>query len=153
MLDAGRGVVVAHPERYRYPAGTDPLDAIRRWRDLGAYLQVNLGSLTGYYDATGEIQRPRLDLFPLLHDLLGALGCRDFLQRLLHAGRDQIIEGLARVFLEDLYDGTFRHAVEHVNFHLHLLQIRGVTFRGHRPRLLPDRDRLANRPAGPRLRR
>ena len=56
-LDAGRGVVVAHPERYRYPAGTDPLGTVRRWRDLGAYVQVNLGSLTGYYDPTGRIQR------------------------------------------------------------------------------------------------
>lgn len=54
--DAGRTVVVAHPERYRYPAGTDPLDTIRRWRDRGAFLQVNLGSLTGYYDRGGAIK-------------------------------------------------------------------------------------------------
>lgn len=46
---AGRGIVVAHPERYRYLPGTEPLDLMRRWRDLGALLQVNAGSLTGHY--------------------------------------------------------------------------------------------------------
>jgi protein-tyrosine phosphatase len=46
---AGRGIVVAHPERYRYLPGTDPLDLMRRWRELGALLQVNAGSFTGHY--------------------------------------------------------------------------------------------------------
>jgi protein-tyrosine phosphatase len=46
---AGRGIVVAHPERYRYLPGTEPLDQMRRWRDLGALLQVNAGSFTGHY--------------------------------------------------------------------------------------------------------
>jgi protein-tyrosine phosphatase len=45
----GRGIVVAHPERYRYLPGIDPLDQMRRWRDLGALLQVNAGSFTGHY--------------------------------------------------------------------------------------------------------
>lgn len=54
---SGREVIVAHPERYRFPAGVDPLDTLRRWRDRGASLQVNLGSLTGYYDRSGEVQR------------------------------------------------------------------------------------------------
>jgi len=53
---AGRVAVVAHPERYRYPAGTDPLETLRRWRELGAFLQVNLGSLTGYYDRGGSMK-------------------------------------------------------------------------------------------------
>ncbi len=53
---AGRRVVVAHPERYRYPAGIDPLATLRRWRDRGAFLQVNLGSLTGYYDRGGTLR-------------------------------------------------------------------------------------------------
>lgn len=47
---AGREIVVAHPERYRFPPSIDPLETIRHWRDLGTYLQVNLGSLTGYYN-------------------------------------------------------------------------------------------------------
>ena len=46
---SGRGIVVAHPERYRYLPGSDPLDLMRRWRDLGALLQVNSGSFTGHY--------------------------------------------------------------------------------------------------------
>ncbi len=46
---AGRGIVVAHPERYRYLPGTEPLDLMRRWRELGALLQVNAGSFTGHY--------------------------------------------------------------------------------------------------------
>ena len=46
---AGRGIIVAHPERYHYLPGTDPLDLMRRWRELGARLQVNAGSFTGHY--------------------------------------------------------------------------------------------------------
>lgn len=48
---AGREIVIAHPERYRYPAGADPLDTVRRWKDAGAFLQVNLGSVLGRYGA------------------------------------------------------------------------------------------------------
>ncbi len=48
-VDAGRTIVVAHPERYRYVAGDEPLDIMRRWRELGALLQVNAGSFSGYY--------------------------------------------------------------------------------------------------------
>lgn len=48
-LDAGRQIVIAHPERYHYLPGQDPLDTMRAWQDLGALLQVNVGSLTGHY--------------------------------------------------------------------------------------------------------
>lgn len=48
-LDAGRGIVIAHPERYRYLPGTEPLAQMRRWREMGALLQVNAGSFTGHY--------------------------------------------------------------------------------------------------------
>lgn len=48
-LAAGRGIVIAHPERYRYLLGTEPLEQMRRWRDMGALLQVNAGSFTGHY--------------------------------------------------------------------------------------------------------
>jgi tyrosine-protein phosphatase YwqE len=44
--------VIAHPERYRYVEGHEPLDLMRRWRDMGALLQVNAGSLSGYYRAS-----------------------------------------------------------------------------------------------------
>jgi protein-tyrosine phosphatase len=45
----GRGIIVAHPERYRYPPDVDPLDQMRRWREAGALLQVNAGSFSGHY--------------------------------------------------------------------------------------------------------
>jgi protein-tyrosine phosphatase len=48
-LDAGRQIVIAHPERYHYLPGQNPLDTMRAWQDLGALLQVNVGSLTGHY--------------------------------------------------------------------------------------------------------
>jgi protein-tyrosine phosphatase len=48
-LDAGRQLVIAHPERYRYLPGQDPLDVMQGWQELGALLQVNVGSLTGHY--------------------------------------------------------------------------------------------------------
>ena len=48
-IAGGRRIVIAHPERYRYPHGSDPLDVMRRWRELGALLQVNAGSFTGHY--------------------------------------------------------------------------------------------------------
>jgi protein-tyrosine phosphatase len=48
-LDAGRGIVIAHPERYRYLPGIEPLEQMRRWRELGALLQVNAGSFNGHY--------------------------------------------------------------------------------------------------------
>lgn len=50
VQDAGRQIVIAHPERYRYLAGHNPLDVMRTWQELGALLQVNVGSLTGHYD-------------------------------------------------------------------------------------------------------
>ncbi len=48
-VDADRLIVIAHPERYRYLPGTEPLELMHRWRDLGALLQVNAGSFSGYY--------------------------------------------------------------------------------------------------------
>ncbi|HET6576743.1 MAG TPA: CpsB/CapC family capsule biosynthesis tyrosine phosphatase [Gemmatimonadales bacterium] len=48
-LDAGRRIVIAHPERYAYPRGIEPLELMRRWRGIGALLQVNAGSFSGHY--------------------------------------------------------------------------------------------------------
>jgi protein-tyrosine phosphatase len=48
-ISSGRGIVIAHPERYRYLPGVDPVMQMRRWRELGAVLQVNAGSFTGHY--------------------------------------------------------------------------------------------------------
>ena len=49
VLDAGRRIVIAHPERYQYLPEHDPLVLMRRWQEMGALLQVNVGSLNGYY--------------------------------------------------------------------------------------------------------
>jgi tyrosine-protein phosphatase YwqE len=46
---AGRQTIIAHPERYHYLDGHNPIDVMRTWRDMGAMLQVNVGSLTGHY--------------------------------------------------------------------------------------------------------
>jgi protein-tyrosine phosphatase len=46
---AGRRIIIAHPERYHFPAGLAPLDVMRRWRGMGALLQVNAGSFGGHY--------------------------------------------------------------------------------------------------------
>ncbi len=50
VQDAGRQTVIAHAERYYYLPGHNPLDVMRSWQELGALLQVNVGSLTGHYD-------------------------------------------------------------------------------------------------------
>jgi len=47
---AGRQIVIAHPERYHYLEGHNPLEVIQTWQELGALLQVNVGSLTGHYN-------------------------------------------------------------------------------------------------------
>ncbi|MGH7509555.1 MAG: CpsB/CapC family capsule biosynthesis tyrosine phosphatase [Gemmatimonadales bacterium] len=52
VLDAGRQIVIAHPERYSYLPGHEPLQVMRTWQELGALLQVNVGSLTGHYGAS-----------------------------------------------------------------------------------------------------
>lgn len=49
VLEAGRQIVIAHAERYRYLDGHDPIDVMRRWQELGALIQVNVGSLSGHY--------------------------------------------------------------------------------------------------------
>ena len=56
-IAAGRRIVIAHPERYRYVDGDEPLDVMRRWRDLGALLQVNAGSFSGHYRSSSPGSR------------------------------------------------------------------------------------------------
>ncbi|HEU4647935.1 MAG TPA: CpsB/CapC family capsule biosynthesis tyrosine phosphatase [Gemmatimonadales bacterium] len=51
VIDAGRRIVISHPERYEYVAGTNPLELAKAWRERGALLQINAGSLNGYYTA------------------------------------------------------------------------------------------------------
>ena len=52
MISAGYRPIIAHPERY---IGIDrKLGVIARWREVGAYLQVNHGSLSGRYGAAAK---------------------------------------------------------------------------------------------------
>jgi hypothetical protein len=52
-LAEGRQIILAHPERYDYH-GRDPLESVKRWRDLGAFIQVNGGSLAGLYTTSAQ---------------------------------------------------------------------------------------------------
>ncbi|HKK92508.1 MAG TPA: CpsB/CapC family capsule biosynthesis tyrosine phosphatase, partial [Longimicrobiales bacterium] len=52
LRDQGLTPVVAHPERYR--EGGDVRTLAQSWREAGAFLQVNHGSLTGRYGAAPE---------------------------------------------------------------------------------------------------
>jgi protein-tyrosine phosphatase len=52
VSDSGRQIVIAHPERYRYLPGMEPLEVLRGWQELGALLQVNVGSLNGHYQGS-----------------------------------------------------------------------------------------------------
>jgi protein-tyrosine phosphatase len=49
VLDSGRKIVIAHPERYRFPPGFDPVETAASWQREGALLQINAGSLGGHY--------------------------------------------------------------------------------------------------------
>jgi protein-tyrosine phosphatase len=49
VLDSGRQILIAHPERYEYLPGHDPIELMQQWQEQGALLQVNVGSLNGHY--------------------------------------------------------------------------------------------------------
>jgi protein-tyrosine phosphatase len=112
-LAGGRGIVVAHPERYRYVPGVEPLEQMRRWRDLGALLQVNAGSFNGYYAysnpgaedlAWAMVERDLVDLVSTDHhgsrragvslleafEALAARGERELAERVLARAPDQV---------------------------------------------------------------
>lgn len=48
-LDSGRRPIVAHPERYRRETRPVPFDEIGAWKEAGALLQLNGGSVLGGY--------------------------------------------------------------------------------------------------------
>lgn len=58
IRESGYRPIVAHPERY---AGIgEAIDIVAHWRDVGAYLQVNHGSLVGRYGAVAQSVSHRL---------------------------------------------------------------------------------------------
>ena len=83
LHDMGFSPVVAHPERY---AGVgDRMDAVRAWKEAGAFLQGTYGSLVGQYGAGPRARIRRM----LEHGLLDYLSS-DFHGRpqyALHVGR------------------------------------------------------------------
>lgn len=52
LVSRGWHPIVAHPERYRAPQAMVPL--AQSWKNAGAFLQVNIGSLVGRYGARAE---------------------------------------------------------------------------------------------------
>lgn len=58
MREQGYRPIVAHPERYM--GVTDPLEIAEQWREAGARLQVNYGSLDGRYGADARVAAMRL---------------------------------------------------------------------------------------------
>jgi protein-tyrosine phosphatase len=52
IRDAGYRPIVAHPERYKGLG--QAIGVAGQWRDAGAYLQVNYGSLVGRYGADAQ---------------------------------------------------------------------------------------------------
>ncbi len=49
VIDAGRRMIISHPERYRRERVNVAIDELRAWKQAGALLQVNAGSLLGGY--------------------------------------------------------------------------------------------------------
>ena len=47
VTESGRRPIVAHPERYNRDGGLARIDEVRSWKDAGALLQCNAGSLLG----------------------------------------------------------------------------------------------------------
>lgn len=55
LQQAGRHVIVAHPERYLHESFDAGLATIRAWYSLGAWLQINTGSLAGHYERSSPL--------------------------------------------------------------------------------------------------
>jgi len=58
IRESGYRPIVAHPERYSGIG--QAIDVVGQWRDVGAYLQVNYGSLLGRYGAAAQSVADRL---------------------------------------------------------------------------------------------
>lgn len=122
---AGRRIVVAHPERYYFPPGDDPLETMRRWRDAGAFLQLNLGSLYDGGSAYGSDaeglawrmldeglahllssdhhcrSRPQV-VHRAVHALIEERGAKGQADRLLRENPNRILDGRAPLPVEGL---------------------------------------------------
>ena len=125
-VSAGRGIIIAHPERYHFLPGHAPLELMRRWRALGALLQVNAGSFTGHYgDYSPDSERLAwemadnglVDLIATDHHGFRRVGVslREAFEALAGRGRREIAEralaGTPGEILRDAVFGAGREAV------------------------------------------
>lgn len=85
---AGLLPIVAHPERYENLV--DGLETMHAWRRSGAALQVNAGSLTGYYG--GSVQKRAWAIL--------AEGSYDFLCSDFHGRGDCLLDDCGRLMRE-----------------------------------------------------
>jgi len=112
LVATGLRPIVAHPERYRTSESMRPL--AQTWRDAGAFLQVNQGSLTGRYGPKAERRawellgagladylasdhhgRPHLELhLDGVSERLGDLGAEEELRMLVRANPRRILDDL-----------------------------------------------------------
>ena len=74
LSDAGLIPIIAHPERYVNMESNQHL--IPRWREAGAYLQINAGSLVGAYGS-----RPRKIVWEILSAGYADYMCSDYHSR------------------------------------------------------------------------
>ena len=54
VLSSGKRMIISHPERFRREREPVSIDEILSWKDAGALLQVNCGSLLGHYGVRTE---------------------------------------------------------------------------------------------------
>lgn len=88
LVKQGVKPIIAHPERYS--AMSRDFDLIESWRDAGACIQVNCGSLLGYYGTTPE----RVAWSILSH------GWADYLASDYHSRGKCAVEGAGRILRE-----------------------------------------------------
>jgi protein-tyrosine phosphatase len=117
VLEGDQQIVIAHPERYHFPEGLDPLETITSWRDQGALLQVNAGSLTGHYRESSPgserlawrlIETGLADLIATDHhgSRRGGVSVRAAYDTLVAAGRETQAQALLGANPARILDGT-----------------------------------------------
>ena len=102
IIEGGWIPIVAHPERYRNMPGNH--DLVEHWREAGARIQVNSGSLIGQYGSTAR---------DISWELLRR-GCVDYLSSDYHS-RGRCVVGDAAAALEKRGGSAQLHALMTAN--------------------------------------
>jgi len=112
LVSRGWRPIVAHPERYRAPEAMVSLGEM--WKEAGAYLQVNLGSLLGRYGGRAERRawelieagkadylasdhhgRPHIELqLDAVVERFDALGAEEQLKMLIRSNPRRVVDDL-----------------------------------------------------------